>query len=93
MENINENCVGHLEEQFRMHKDIGNLISHVFYNGKLLSKAKDEDRNHNFSEFSKGSVVWLTTINNPNKFQQEIKRRIIRFSLIQQKFKLYLIIL
>ncbi|MFK5710592.1 AAA domain-containing protein [Lysinibacillus boronitolerans] len=75
MENINENCVGHLEEQFRMHKDIGNLISHVFYNGKLLSKAKDEDRNHNFSEFSKGSVVWLTTINNPNKFQQEIKKK------------------
>ena len=75
MENINENCVGHLEEQFRMHRDIGNLISHVFYNGKLLSKAKDEDRNHNFSEFSKGSVVWLTTINNPNKFQQEIKKK------------------
>ncbi|MBD2385479.1 serine/threonine-protein kinase [Cylindrospermum sp. FACHB-282] len=50
-----------LNHQYRMHPDIGNLVSDLFYEGKVLSERVDTNTKlHQFSKFSK-SVYWVST--------------------------------
>lgn len=72
MLNINSNCVGRLEQQYRMHPAIGNLVSKVFYEGMLESKTTVEQRNHGIERWNGKGVVWLTTSNSPKKYEQVI---------------------
>ncbi|MGE8005178.1 AAA domain-containing protein [Lysinibacillus sp. NPDC093216] len=73
MLNINNNCVGRLEQQYRMHPAIGNLVSKVFYEGMLESKTTVAKRNHGISKWDGKGVVWLTTFKSPKRFEQIIK--------------------
>ncbi|PPA80908.1 hypothetical protein C4A76_24815 [Brevibacillus laterosporus] len=75
MTNINPECVGSLKEQYRMHPAIGNLISKVFYDGKLESKTTIETRSHGYSRWPKRGVVWMSTSDHPERFEQIIKQR------------------
>lgn len=73
MLNINSHCVGRLEQQYRMHPAIGNLVSKVFYEGMLESKTTVEQRNHDIEKWNGKGVVWLTTAKSPKKYEQVIK--------------------
>jgi len=48
-----------LDEQFRMHPVIGDLISRVFYEGKLKSPRPAEDFVHNLATFGDVPVAWV----------------------------------
>lgn len=73
MLNINNNCVGRLEQQYRMHPAIGNLVSKVFYEGMLESKTTVAQRNHGIEKWDGKGVVWLTTSISPKRHEQIIK--------------------
>ena len=73
MLNINSNCVGRLEQQYRMHPAIGNLVSKVFYEGMLESKTTVTQRDHGIQKWDGKGVVWLTTSNSPKRHEQIIK--------------------
>lgn len=62
-----------LTTQYRMIENIGNLISQVFYGGKINTGCNDEEKLHGLSEFEGKSIVWLDTSNNPNKMQRKTK--------------------
>lgn len=49
-----------LTMQHRMHPSIGNLISSVFYGGKLIHAVQAEERNHALP-WLKRAVVWFST--------------------------------
>mgnify|MGYP000408770042 CR=1 FL=1 len=44
--NLNENCKSVLNEQYRMNPVIGDLISNLFYEGKLISKTSKEKKRY-----------------------------------------------
>jgi len=54
-----------LKEQYRMHPVIGELISQVFYDGKLKHATRLSDRNHMLSWLD-SAVVWYSTTKLPN---------------------------
>ena len=73
MLNINDNCVGRLEQQYRMHPAIGNLVSKVFYEGMLESKTTVTQREHGIKKWAGKGAVWLTTAKSPKRYEQIIK--------------------
>ncbi|QNO17842.1 serine/threonine-protein kinase [Caproicibacterium amylolyticum] len=50
-----------LSTQYRMCSTIGNLISTVFYDGKIITGINDEDRKHGVPDFEGFSIVWIDT--------------------------------
>ena len=50
-----------LTTQYRMCNTIGNLISTVFYGGKIITGVSDEERCHALSGFQGKSIVWINT--------------------------------
>ena len=75
--NLNEDCKGSLEIQYRMHPSIGNLISNVFYDGKINNGISADKRKYNVNYvdyIEDKSIVWIDTKNNPNRFEQNIGR-------------------
>ena len=56
-----------LTTQYRMIENIGNLISQVFYDGKINTGCNDDEKRHGLSLFENQSIIWLDTSNNPNK--------------------------
>lgn len=62
-----------LTTQYRMIENIGNLISQVFYEGKINTGCSDDEKQHGLSVFEGKSIVWLDTSNNPNKKQKKTK--------------------
>ena len=50
-----------LATQYRMCSPIGNLISSVFYDGKIITGISDEDRQHTVLRFLGKSIVWINT--------------------------------
>lgn len=55
-----------LSTQYRMCSTIGNLISNIFYDGKIITGISDKERQHDISRFSGKSIVWLNTSELPN---------------------------
>lgn len=55
-----------LSTQYRMCSAIGNLISKVFYEGKIITGVDDSDRVHAFSVFIGKSIVWIDTSKVPH---------------------------
>lgn len=74
MRSINQDCVGSLKEQYRMHPAIGNLVSKVFYDGTLVSKTSIEERSHGYSKWIGKGVIWLSTAEHPERFEQVVKQ-------------------
>ncbi len=50
-----------LSVQYRMHKVIGNLISNIFYEGKVLTGIEDDKRIHSIEAFIGSSIIWIDT--------------------------------
>lgn len=48
-----------LDTQFRMHPDIGTLISTLFYNNKLHNGSTAEDKAHNLGVYRNAALAWL----------------------------------
>jgi superfamily I DNA and/or RNA helicase len=48
-----------LDEQYRMHPEIGSMISEVFYNGTVKNGIPRELTEHNIEEFMGKQFVWL----------------------------------
>ena len=55
-----------LATQYRMCSAIGNLISNVFYDGKIITGVADIDRKHDVARFAEKSIVWIDTSKLPN---------------------------
>lgn len=55
-----------LATQYRMSSTIGNLISTVFYEGKIITGVDDKDRQHGIPRFAGKSIVWIDTSKLPN---------------------------
>lgn len=73
MTRISAECKDTLKEQYRMHPAIGNLISQVFYGGKLRSKPSPEERFHGISRWKNRGVVWISTAGHPERFEQVVQ--------------------
>lgn len=59
--NLNENCKSVLNEQYRMNPVIGDLISNLFYEGKLISKTSKEEKTIPIKIYQNKPLVWLST--------------------------------
>ncbi len=58
---INENCKSILDEQYRMNPVIGDLISDLFYENKLVSQTSKEEKSIPLEMYEGKPLVWLTT--------------------------------
>jgi serine/threonine protein kinase len=58
-----------LTEQHRMHPSIGELISHVFYDGKLQHAVDPCERDHKL-KWLQHAVVWYSTTQLPNHYER-----------------------
>lgn len=52
-----------LKIQYRMHTNIGNLISHVFYDNDVENGVDDKEKQHPITEYKQYSIIWLDTSN------------------------------
>lgn len=62
-----------LTTQYRMIRNIGDLISTVFYDGVINTGIDDEKRRHNIPFFGDCSIIWYNTANLKNKLQKKIQ--------------------
>jgi len=60
-----------LNYQYRMHPDIGNLVSRLFYSDQLSSqRVNKEEKQHQLKQFDK-SIYWISTSDVPIEKSQE----------------------
>lgn len=60
-----------LNHQYRMHPDIGNLVSHLFYEDQVSSQRVNQDeKQHQLKQFDK-NVYWISTSDVPIEKSQE----------------------
>lgn len=62
-----------LSTQYRMIRNIGNLISTVFYNGTIETGCNDEDKLHGLSRYEGDSIIWFDTSENIRRKQKKTK--------------------
>lgn len=62
-----------LSEQYRMHPDICDLVN-IFYDGKLETLCKHEDREHNLGLYDGKAIVWID-MPLSDEYPAEIKRQ------------------
>ena len=62
-----------LSTQYRMIRNIGNLISTVFYNGTIETGCNDEDKIHGLSRYEGDSIIWFDTSENIRRKQKKTK--------------------
>ncbi|MDF2855378.1 MAG: Superfamily and helicase and helicase subunit [Neobacillus sp.] len=62
-DNLPDNNKKMLTTQYRMRKNIGNLISHVFYNDAIDTGIDDSRRVHGIKVFEGKSIIWFDTSN------------------------------
>jgi len=62
-----------LSTQYRMIRNIGDLISTVFYKGKIDTGCRDEDKLHGLSRYQGDSIIWFDTSNDKRKDQKRTK--------------------
>lgn len=70
--NLNSDCRNILKQQYRMSPVIGDLISSVFYNDKIISMVSLEDRNHQYKKLNGKAIGWLDTKNDLDKTEETI---------------------
>lgn len=69
---LGDDCKNILNKQYRMNPVIGNLISEMFYEGRLISKTTMEEKTIPLNMYDNKPLVWLTTATNPNKKEERI---------------------
>lgn len=62
-----------LTVQYRMKRNIGNLISQVFYDGKIATEVDDKNRTHPIKKFEGKSIVWIDTSMMNGKDEDRLK--------------------
>lgn len=62
-----------LTVQYRMRKNIGNLISQVFYDGKIATEVDDKNRIHPIKKFAGKSIIWIDTSMMDRKDESRLK--------------------
>ncbi len=62
-----------LSTQYRMIRNIGDLISQVFYDGKIDTGIDNAKREHNIPFYKNKSIIWYNTSKLPNKGEKEPK--------------------
>ena len=70
--NLNEDCKSILDEQYRMNPVIGNLISDLFYEKKLISRTLKEDKTIPLKIYDNKSLIWLSTSSREDKKEERI---------------------
>lgn len=69
---LNDDCKSVLDEQYRMNPVIGDLISKLFYEGKLVSKTSREKKTIPLKMFENKPLVWLSTASRPDRREEPI---------------------
>lgn len=62
-----------LTVQYRMRRNIGNLISQVFYKGKIATEIDDKYRTHPIKKFAGKSIIWVDTSMMEKKDESRLK--------------------
>lgn len=70
--NLNSECKSILTQQYRMTPIIGDLISSVFYDDRIISNVNPKERQHCYKRFENSSIVWLDTKNKDEKYEEVI---------------------
>lgn len=68
-----EDYYDYLANQYRMHPGIGEVVSLLFYEGKILSPVAKEKKNHNISFLKNKSFLWQSTSKLHDKSEQRKK--------------------
>lgn len=69
---LNDDCKSILDEQYRMNPVIGDLISNLFYDGKLVSRTSREEKTIPLKMYDNKPLVWLSTVDKSNKKEERI---------------------
>lgn len=70
--NLSYECKNILDEQYRMNPVIGDLISKLFYEDKLISRTSRKEKTIPLKLYESKSLVWLTTAENPDRREEPI---------------------
>lgn len=69
---LNDDCKSILDEQYRMNPVIGELISKLFYESKLISKTSREEKTIPLKMFANKPLVWLSTASRSDRKEERI---------------------
>ena len=69
---LNDDCKSILDEQYRMNPVIGDLISKLFYESKLISKTSREEKTIPLKMFESKPLVWLSTASRSDRKEEPI---------------------
>lgn len=69
---LNDDCKNILDEQYRMNPVIGDLISKLFYENKLVSKTSKEEKTIPLKLYKSKPLVWLSTASRPDRKEERI---------------------
>ncbi len=69
---LNEECKSILDEQYRMNPVIGDLISTLFYDSKLVSRTLREEKTIPLKMYENKPLVWLSTASRSNRKEERI---------------------
>ena len=74
-ERISPDCKNILNEQYRMHPVIGEMVSEMFYKDEnLISKTKADDKTIETEMWGRKAIVWLST-NKKRESKEEVVNR------------------
>lgn len=69
---LSDDCKNILDEQYRMNPVIGDLISNLFYEGKLISKTSKEEKTIPLKMYESKPLVWLSTALRSDRKEERI---------------------
>lgn len=69
---LSDDCKNILDEQYRMNPVIGDLISKLFYESKLVSKTSREEKTIPLKIYESKPLVWLSTAARPDRKEEKI---------------------
>lgn len=70
--NLNDDCKSILDEQYRMNPVIGDLISKLFYESKLISKTSRKEKTIPLKMYESKPLVWLSTTSRSDRKEEPI---------------------
>lgn len=69
---LSDNCKNILDEQYRMNPVIGDLISKLFYESKLVSKTSKEEKTIPLKLYESKPLVWISTASRSDRKEERI---------------------
>ncbi|MDE7252974.1 MAG: protein kinase [Acetatifactor sp.] len=69
---LSDECKNILDEQYRMNPVIGDLVSNLFYENKLISKTSREEKTIPLKIYESKPLVWLTTAESPDRKEEKV---------------------